>query len=329
MIRYRTRDLTRLLPPTARTMRRMEKITGRSDDMLIIRGVNVFPSQIEELILKTAGPEPALRARGHQGRARSTISRWSSKATPTATAALAHEHQVLHRHQRRGAHRHDRALHRQGEARHRQAAEMKGLSKTVLVTGGGGAIGSALCRRFARGRRDVLVADLNREARRARGAARSRARRWPSISPTIRRAREASWRRSGGCAGEQRRLGPLPEFPRYQARGVGAPARHQPARAAQHAPHRRARDAGARRRDAVDQHLLRRGARRLLGRSGLFRLQGRHHRVLQDARPRGGAQGRHRQRRHARARPTRRSCAAFSARAMPGRSTTRRCGRSR
>jgi len=52
IVRYRTRDLTRLLPPTARSMRRMEKITGRSDDMLIIRGVNVFPTQIEELILK-------------------------------------------------------------------------------------------------------------------------------------------------------------------------------------------------------------------------------------------------------------------------------------
>ncbi|MES2016530.1 MAG: phenylacetate--CoA ligase PaaK [Pseudomonadota bacterium] len=52
IIRYRTRDLTRLLPPTSRSMRRMGKITGRSDDMLIIRGVNVFPSQIEELILK-------------------------------------------------------------------------------------------------------------------------------------------------------------------------------------------------------------------------------------------------------------------------------------
>ena len=52
VIRYRTRDLTRLLPGTARTMRRMEKVTGRSDDMMIIRGVNVFPSQIEELILK-------------------------------------------------------------------------------------------------------------------------------------------------------------------------------------------------------------------------------------------------------------------------------------
>jgi len=51
VIRYRTRDLTRLLPGTARSMRRMEKVTGRSDDMLIIRGVNLFPSQVEELIL--------------------------------------------------------------------------------------------------------------------------------------------------------------------------------------------------------------------------------------------------------------------------------------
>jgi phenylacetate-CoA ligase len=51
VIRYRTRDLTRLLPPTSRSMRRIAKITGRSDDMLIIRGVNVFPSQIEELIV--------------------------------------------------------------------------------------------------------------------------------------------------------------------------------------------------------------------------------------------------------------------------------------
>ena len=58
IIRYRTRDLTRLLPGTARSMRRMEKITGRSDDMMIIRGVNVFPSQIEELILKRAELAP-------------------------------------------------------------------------------------------------------------------------------------------------------------------------------------------------------------------------------------------------------------------------------
>ena len=58
VIRYRTRDLTRLLRPTARSMRRMDKITGRSDDMLIIRGVNVFPSQIEELICKTPALAP-------------------------------------------------------------------------------------------------------------------------------------------------------------------------------------------------------------------------------------------------------------------------------
>ena len=53
VIRYRTRDLTRLLPGTARTMRRMERVTGRSDDMLIVRGVNLFPTQIEEQLLKS------------------------------------------------------------------------------------------------------------------------------------------------------------------------------------------------------------------------------------------------------------------------------------
>jgi phenylacetate-CoA ligase len=58
IIRYRTRDLTQLLPPTARSMRRMAKIVGRSDDMLIVRGVNVFPTQIEELILKTPSLAP-------------------------------------------------------------------------------------------------------------------------------------------------------------------------------------------------------------------------------------------------------------------------------
>ena len=58
IIRYRTRDLTRLLPGTARSMRRMEKITGRSDDMMIVRGVNVFPTQIEELILQQSALAP-------------------------------------------------------------------------------------------------------------------------------------------------------------------------------------------------------------------------------------------------------------------------------
>ena len=58
IIRYRTRDLTRLLPGTARSMRRMEKVTGRSDDMLIVRGVNVFPTQIEEQIVKIEALSP-------------------------------------------------------------------------------------------------------------------------------------------------------------------------------------------------------------------------------------------------------------------------------
>ncbi|WP_405048089.1 phenylacetate--CoA ligase PaaK [Flexibacterium corallicola] len=58
MVRYRTGDLTRLLPGTARSMRRIEKITGRNDDMIILRGVNVFPTQIEEQILKCKGISP-------------------------------------------------------------------------------------------------------------------------------------------------------------------------------------------------------------------------------------------------------------------------------
>ena len=58
IIRYRTRDLSRLLPGEVRSMRRMEKVTGRSDDMIIIRGVNVFPTQIEEQILRCDGLAP-------------------------------------------------------------------------------------------------------------------------------------------------------------------------------------------------------------------------------------------------------------------------------
>ena len=58
LVRYRTRDLTRLLPGTARTMRRMEKVTGRSDDMIILRGVNLFPTQVEELILRVPALSP-------------------------------------------------------------------------------------------------------------------------------------------------------------------------------------------------------------------------------------------------------------------------------
>ena len=58
VIRFRTRDLTRLLPGAARSMRRMARVTGRSDDMLIIRGVNVFPSQIEEIVVQQASLSP-------------------------------------------------------------------------------------------------------------------------------------------------------------------------------------------------------------------------------------------------------------------------------
>ena len=99
VIRYRTRDLTRLLPGTARTMRRMEKITGRTDDMLIVRGVNVFPTQIEELILKEPGLAPHYVLEITEATDPWTTSLWWWKATvpPTPTA----QHQVQHRHQRR------------------------------------------------------------------------------------------------------------------------------------------------------------------------------------------------------------------------------------
>jgi len=69
VIRYRTRDLTRLLPGTARTMRRIARITGRTDDMIIIRGVNLFPSQIEEILVKQDRLSPhyvlEIRRQGH------------------------------------------------------------------------------------------------------------------------------------------------------------------------------------------------------------------------------------------------------------------------
>ncbi|MFJ6567731.1 phenylacetate--CoA ligase PaaK [Streptomyces sp. NPDC091292] len=63
VIRYRTRDLTRLLPGTARVFRRMEKITGRSDDMVILRGVNLFPTQVEEIVLRTPAVAPHFQLR--------------------------------------------------------------------------------------------------------------------------------------------------------------------------------------------------------------------------------------------------------------------------
>ena len=108
IIRYRTRDLTRLLPGTARSMRRIEKITGRSDDMIILRGVNVFPTQIEEQILKCRGLAPHFQieltrsgrmdvmtvhvecSAGRRGRgARATRRRGSSPTTSRAWSASA------------------------------------------------------------------------------------------------------------------------------------------------------------------------------------------------------------------------------------------------
>ena len=131
VIRYRTRDLTTLLPPTSRSMRRMAKVTGRTDDMMIIRGVNVFPSQIEELILKqspltphyvlelsrdgsldrlTVRVESDPARHGEPGRAR------GRRPPPPAP------HQVVHRRDRGGRRlrsRIHRAIGRQGETRDR------------------------------------------------------------------------------------------------------------------------------------------------------------------------------------------------------------------
>jgi phenylacetate-CoA ligase len=89
IIRYRTRDLTRLLPGTARSMRRMEKITGRSDDMIILRGVNVFPTQIEEQILKCAGLAPHFQIELTQGANRMDAMTVHCECTPAAASAEA------------------------------------------------------------------------------------------------------------------------------------------------------------------------------------------------------------------------------------------------
>ena len=83
MIRYRTRDLTRLMPGSARSMRRMEKITGRSDDMIILRGVNVFPTQIEEQLLQTGGLSPHFQIELYRA-GRMDAMRVHVEATPTA-----------------------------------------------------------------------------------------------------------------------------------------------------------------------------------------------------------------------------------------------------
>ncbi|MDN3293275.1 phenylacetate--CoA ligase [Streptomyces ficellus] len=87
VIRYRTRDLTRLLPGTARTFRRMEKVTGRSDDMVILRGVNLFPTQIEEIVLRTPGLAPHFQLRlTREGRLDALTVR--AEARPDATGEV-------------------------------------------------------------------------------------------------------------------------------------------------------------------------------------------------------------------------------------------------
>ena len=91
VIRYRTRDLTRLLPGTARTMRRMARITGRSDDMMIIRGVNVFPSQIEEHLLAVKGFAPHYQIELSKDRHMDVMTVNVEKAESTTSPAIADE----------------------------------------------------------------------------------------------------------------------------------------------------------------------------------------------------------------------------------------------
>jgi phenylacetate-CoA ligase len=84
VIRYRTRDLTRLLPGTARAFRRMEKVTGRSDDMVILRGVNLFPTQIEEIVLRTEHVAPHFQLRlSREGRLDALTVRAEARAEAT------------------------------------------------------------------------------------------------------------------------------------------------------------------------------------------------------------------------------------------------------
>ena len=102
VIRFRTRDLTRLLPGTARSMRRMARVTGRSDDMLIIRGVNVFPSQIEELLLKQVELAPhyvlEVRRDGHLDELDVLVERRGGTAAPLSVATITSIEQDMERH---------------------------------------------------------------------------------------------------------------------------------------------------------------------------------------------------------------------------------------
>jgi phenylacetate-CoA ligase len=95
VIRYRTRDLTRLLPGTARVFRRMEKVTGRSDDMVILRGVNLFPTQIEEIVLRTQHLAPHFQLRlTREGRLDALTVRAEARAEATGEQRAAAEQAI-------------------------------------------------------------------------------------------------------------------------------------------------------------------------------------------------------------------------------------------
>ena len=140
IIRYRTRDLTRLMPPTARSMRRMAKIVGRTDDMLIIRGVNVFPTQIEELILKIPQLAPhyvlEVTRDGPLDAMTVHVESHADEQRPARPrgAGIESASEGLRRRQRAGERRPSglhRALAGQGEARDRQAQSARALRQKV------------------------------------------------------------------------------------------------------------------------------------------------------------------------------------------------------
>jgi phenylacetate-CoA ligase len=117
IVRYRTRDLTRLLPGTARSMRRMEKVTGRSDDMIILRGVNVFPTQIEEQLMATDGLGPHFQIElTREGRMDAMTIHVEAAEGPMGSEALA----------------------RAGEALRRRIKERVGISVEIAAHGSGG-----------------------------------------------------------------------------------------------------------------------------------------------------------------------------------------------
>ena len=216
IIRYRTRDLTRLLPPTSRSMRRMGKIVGRSDDMLIIRGVNLFPTQVEELVLQTEGLsgqyQLVVSRDGNAGRSGRAL-RTAAQPTPAPTAktsarSLAAPHQDADRRQHPGAggpaRQHRAHAGGQGPAGHRQSPALSGPATAAPHPP------AALTHRPAHG--PTPFRRLRRPAR-ADPEARGRAVRGPGLcrhldEPGGRRLRRLQGRRLPLCARQERAAGP-------------------------------------------------------------------------------------------------------------------------